>query len=148
MVGTAFDVPPVAYLTVRPVVRTAEQTDYLGLWQGVFGNWRPDLLAQRLQSARWNMNQPGMGALIAYWGGVPVGSCDVFHERDKVRIENLWVDPAYRGRGVGSRLLATVCASASMTLATIPADADTFSFYRARGFRRLAVQRRWSNPEW
>ncbi len=148
MIGTAVDVRPIANLTLRPIARAVEQTDYLSLWQGVFGSWRPDLLAQRLQFARWSMNQPGMGGLLAYWGSVPVGSCDSFHERGKVRAENLWVDPAYRGRGVGSRRLAAICASASMTLATVPADADIFNFYRALGFRRLAIQRLWSNPEW
>ncbi len=148
MVGRAVDLPPIAHLIIRPVAHPAQRSDYLGLWQDAFGSWRPDLLTQRLQLAGCNLNQPGMGAQLAYWGNVPVGACDFFHERAKVRVENLWVDPAYRGHGVGSRLLAAVGLPASTTLAAMRADPDLFSFYDSAGFRRLACQRLWMNPEW
>ncbi len=55
-------------------------------------------------------------------------------------IQDLVVLPAYRGRGIGTRILSTLldhCRSAGVTWVALVAEPGTEAFYTPLGFRRL-----------
>lgn len=69
----------------------------------------PERLEEQLRSA-----SPPFQCLLAFWAGVPVGFALTFHSystwkgKRGVFLEDLFVEPAHRGRGVGKALLMAV----------------------------------------
>lgn len=93
---------------------------------------------------------PAFEALIAEAAGRPVGLCLYFRSfstwrgRPGAYVQDLFVDPACRGTGLGRRLLAA-CASvmaarggAYIRLSVDAANVAAQGFYRRAGFRHAA----------
>ncbi len=109
------------------------------------------MLAQALFGER-----PAAEAVIAEGGGVPLGFALFFHNfstwtgRRGLYLEDLYVTPAARGRGVGKALLrhlaglAVERGCARFEWSVLDWNADAIAFYRAmgaRGMEEWTVQR-------
>lgn len=93
---------------------------------------------------------PAFEALIAEAGGTPVGLCLYFRSfstwrgRPGAYVQDLFVDPACRGTGLGRRLLAACAAAmaarggAYIRLSVDAANEAAQGFYRRAGFRHAA----------
>lgn len=93
--------------------------------------------ADRKAWARWRMDRP---TWVASLGGAVVGFSDL--EADG-HLDMMFVDPAHQGRGIASRLLATVEAAAradSLTRIFTEASITARPFFERRGFRLIAAQ--------
>jgi GNAT superfamily N-acetyltransferase len=88
---------------------------------------------------------PGAEVLIAESGGVPAGFALFFHNystflaRRGVYLEDLFVDPAFRGQGIGTRLLTSLAQLAvargcgRLEWSVLDWNEDAIGFYRALG---------------
>ncbi|GAB3681545.1 N-acetyltransferase [Salinarchaeum chitinilyticum] len=96
-------------------------------------------------------------AFVASAGDRIVGFCSLALETggfdrdvDRGVVENLYVEPSARGRGLGSALLAAGeqrlidRGADAIAVETMIADEDVVEFYRERGYRpqRLSVEKR------
>ena len=98
------------------------------------------LLAEQLFGAH-----PGAEVLIAEWDGVPAGfalfchNFSTFLGRRGVWLEDLYVEPAHRGRGIGKALLARLAAIAverdcgRLEWSVLDWNTDAIGFYRSLG---------------
>jgi GNAT superfamily N-acetyltransferase len=99
-----------------------------------------DTLREALFGAR-----PGAEVLLAYAGGTPVGFAVYFHTfstflgRRGMWLEDLFVEPSVRGRGIGKRLLVAVARIAHergcgrFEWAALDWNTPAWDFYRALG---------------
>ena len=66
---------------------------------------------------------------------------------NEAELKNLAIDAAHRGRGIGQRMIAAVCAELAANgigrifVATSAADTGNLHFYQRCGFRLLRVER-------
>jgi 8-oxo-dGTP diphosphatase len=112
---------------------------------------REDFAAMRRMRDDWNsganrFDRPGEVVFEARVGSRLAGICglnrDPYADSPEVgRVRHLYVDPAFRRRGVGRALVAQIvdaaaCSFARLRLRTLRADADLF--YVAIGFQRVA----------
>jgi GNAT superfamily N-acetyltransferase len=84
-------------------------------------------------------------ALLAAWNGTPVGfalwfySVSTFDGRAKLYIEDVFVEPAYRGRGIGRRIFSELARRAltggcsRMEWSVLDWNAPSIAFYRSIG---------------
>ena len=84
-------------------------------------------------------------ALIAEWDGEPVGfavwfySFSTFLGRPSLYVEDVFVEPALRGRGIGTAIFASLAARAlaqgcgRMEWSVLDWNAPSIAFYRAMG---------------
>jgi len=97
-------------------------------------------------------DDPAFEALIAEEGGRPVGLCLFFRSfstwrgRPGAYVQDLYVDPALRGSGLGRRLLAATAAhvaargGAYLRLSVDAANVAAQGFYRRAGLRHSAAE--------
>ena len=106
----------------------AEPLSYVAPSPGLFAGWRAlydaygesvgdsvdDVIARNVWS--WIMNGThGLGAFIALAGDVPIGFTHyrpfprTLHGNEACYLDDLYVDPGYRGRGVAEQLIRRVC---------------------------------------
>ena len=85
---------------------------------------------------------------VALTGGVAVGHAQIVPRAARVwELKSLAVRAAYRGRGIGTRLVQRSCAWAAehgaerLLVATAAADLDNLGFYQRLDFRVLRVER-------
>jgi putative acetyltransferase len=86
--------------------------------------------------------QPRSGFLLVRWQGEAIG-CGAYRplEDDIAEIKRMYVEPAFRGRGIGRRLLAALeeCARqagyARVWLETGTAQPEALRLYEASGYR-------------
>jgi len=90
---------------------------------------------------------PRASALIAEWHGAPVGfalwfySVSTFLGRPSLYVEDVYVDPAQRGQGVGRAIFARLTARAvaegcgRMEWSVLDWNAPSIAFYRSIGAR-------------
>jgi N-acetylglutamate synthase-like GNAT family acetyltransferase len=84
------------------------------------------------RATRWFVLRKGK-IIVAIAGLMKVGS--------GFRIKGVWVDPAVRGRGLGTHLTGALMEVAEQACAsTIEALAYNPAFYEGRGFLRIGVQ--------
>jgi len=119
----------------------------------------PPAAAAMRQAARELISDPDAGALLVAevegeLAGVLAASWQLaLHCAGRYAlIQDLWVDPARRGEGVGGELIASLCRLArELGLARVevglprpdyPALAATSAFYEANGFTALGVRMR------
>ncbi len=93
--------------------------------------------------------QPAAGAVIAFAGEEPAGfavffrNFSTFHGRAGTYLEDLYVEPAWRGKGIGRRLLAHVAAVAAergcerLEWAALDWNEPAVRFYKRIGAERL-----------
>ncbi len=98
------------------------------------------LLAEQLFGER-----PGAEVLIAEWDGAPAGfalfchNFSTFLGRRGLWLEDLFVEPAHRGRGIGKALLARLAAIAverdcgRLEWSVLDWNTDAIGFYRSLG---------------
>ncbi len=105
---------------------------------------------------RWLMNRDSEGFMVAEIEGRPVGfvACDanwisIFERRKVGEIHELFVLPEYRGRGIGSKLLAAAmdyARSRGRDLAELWVGRTNYRarrFYEKRGFVEKGEWGRW-----
>lgn len=108
----------------------------------------PEVTATEAESRRFLFAEPRRAeALIAEWDGAPVGfavwyySFSTFTGRPKLYVEDVFVEPAQRGRGIGrgifahlaDRALAQGCGG--MEWSVLDWNAPSIAFYRSIGAR-------------
>jgi GNAT superfamily N-acetyltransferase len=83
--------------------------------------------------------------LLAYWGGEPVGFALFFHNfstflgQPGIYLEDLFVDPEHRGKGIGKALLVTLAGLAvergcgRVEWAVLDWNEPSINFYRSLG---------------
>ena len=88
---------------------------------------------------------PVAEVLLAYWDGVPVGlalyfrNFSTFLGQPGIYLEDLFVEPAYRGKGIGKALLARLAKIAMergygrLEWAVLDWNAPSIKFYRSLG---------------
>jgi ribosomal protein S18 acetylase RimI-like enzyme len=90
------------------------------------------------------MKCPPVEYLLAYADGQVVGHCSCWEGLDGVgQVEDLFVHPDYRGRGIASALLARAVVrarerGAGPTVIVVDASNDAQRLYRSLGWRDLA----------
>lgn len=92
---------------------------------------------------------PQAEVLVAEWGGQPAGFALFFHNFSTFRgvrglyLEDLFVRPDFRGRGIGKALLAALAGlavergCARFEWAVLDWNSDAIEFYRAMGARLM-----------
>lgn len=90
-------------------------------------------------------DDPSAEALLAYWAGKPAGfavyfrNFSTFLSRPGIYLEDLFVEPAFRGRGIGKALLKRVASIASergyarLNWAVLDWNRPAIEFYRSLG---------------
>lgn len=86
--------------------------------------------------------------LVAIANNAPVGHLQLIDDgADTSEIKNMAVDPAYRGRGIGRRLigaavdLARTGGRSTLAVSAAAADVGNLRFYQRSGFRMRSVER-------
>ncbi len=97
-----------------------------------YARWHPEWTAERSALAPFRTPGPGLNGYVAWLRGEPVGLADAFTLGRLVKIENLWVAPEHRGKGVGSTLLAHA-SSGRAVVAIVEPDTEALPFYTTRG---------------
>ncbi|MEN3950585.1 GNAT family N-acetyltransferase [Iodidimonas sp. SYSU 1G8] len=94
--------------------------------------------------------RPYAEAVIAEWGGIPVGfalyffTFSTFNGRPSLYLEDLFVLPEHRGRGIGRRLLSHLAGIAvdrncgRFEWSVLDWNAPSIRFYESLGARRMA----------
>jgi GNAT superfamily N-acetyltransferase len=89
--------------------------------------------------------EPGAEVILAYWGAEPVGFAVFFHNfstflaRPGIYLEDLFVEPEQRGKGIGKALLARLAGIAvergcgRMEWAVLNWNDPSINFYRGLG---------------
>jgi putative acetyltransferase len=91
-----------------------------------------------------DVEQPRSGFLLGRWAGQAI-ACGAFRPMtdDKAEIKRMYVDPAYRGRGIGRRLLAALeegirqAGYARIWLETGTSQPEAVGLYEAAGYKRI-----------
>lgn len=95
-------------------------------------------LGQNLEDSREVAERRDARVLAVLEGGVPVGFSQLEHEGDGAEISEVFVHPAYRGRGIGTAVtLAAIAAGAGSADLWIEADDEDRAkqLYERLGFR-------------
>lgn len=94
------------------------------------------------------------GFWLAYWGAVAVGCVAVRpHTPLTAELKRMYVQPLFRGRGVGCRLLQTAIAAAidwryeQIVLETGVAQPESIRLYERYGFQPIPCFGRYTDPE-
>lgn len=150
-------------LTERPCIRLAEHADIpsaaalLAKLFALESQFAPDIEKQKL-GLKMIMDNPGAGRVyVAESGGALIGiinlqfSVSTYLGAVTVHIDDLFVDAAGRGRGVGKALLdaaertAREIGAARITVNIDNVNTPAFDFYRRLGFADMNMSR-WQKP--
>lgn len=113
MEGTALS----GALLIRPI-RAEDRDDWQRLWQGYLEFYRAEIPDSTLRTTWKRLLDPAepMDAALAIADGVPVGLVHVIEHRscwtvgNYLYLQDLFVDPSMRGKGVGRKLIEHVYA--------------------------------------
>jgi GNAT superfamily N-acetyltransferase len=97
------------------------------------GDWHPS-----------DMDKPGSGFLLGRWNGQAI-ACGAYRPlmQDIGEIKRMYVEPAFRGRGIARRLLTALeeagrqAGYARMWLETGTSQPEAVSLYESNGYRRI-----------
>lgn len=108
----------------------------------------PEVTATEAELRRYLFAEPRRAeALIAEWDGAPVGfavwyySFSTFTGRPKLYVEDVFVEPAQRGKGIGRGIFAHLAGQAlaqgcgGMEWSVLDWNAPSIAFYRSIGAR-------------
>lgn len=141
------------------VIRPAVAADAERIHRAVMGIARTLDEADRVVSTPQDIRRHGFGekpafeALIAEAGGETAGVCvffpsfSTYRGRPGAYVLDLYVDPRWRGQGVGARLLQRVASvtrargGVYLRLSVDAANAGAEGFYERLGVRRVAGER-------
>jgi putative acetyltransferase len=120
--------PEVAQMIARLTEELARRYDDDGA-----GDFRPT-----------DVQQPRSGFLLGRWAGKAV-ACGAYRPmtQERAEIKRMYVDPAYRGRGIGRRLLAALEDGARQAgytiiwLETGTGQPDAMALYESAGYLRI-----------
>ncbi len=120
-------------------------------WNHAYSGRLPQTILERQDLATWreNLHQSHQRGWVARLGERIIGYAD----RSLNNIDNLWVDPGYRGRHIGSRLLDRICADIqelSFNYAQIGVEASdrmTCGFLQHRHWRTIGDEMLQLTPE-
>lgn len=158
-------------IIIRPV-EPRDQEALARMWQAlseyhvaidsrmpVMAHGAPQAYASRVMDVR---DDPSTCALVAEAGGVVVGyilgavidlTPDLFEHEDVGFIADIYVEPAYRRRGIARQLFHTVCdwfadrGVRHVEWQVAVANQDARRFWEAVGGRALTMRMRLSRPE-
>jgi GNAT superfamily N-acetyltransferase len=72
-------------------------------------------------------------------GGLRIGFVGVKPEEDGLKLDHLYIEPDYQGRGIGGKVLETIFSTADQLglpiSVTALRDSDSNSFYQSHGFK-------------
>ena len=98
------------------------------------GRFDPDRAKERFESGF----NPEYTRFINF-GGLRVGFVVVKPEGDGLRLDHLYIEPDYQGRGIGGNVLQTIFSTADRLGLPISVtglrDSDSNSFYQSHGFK-------------
>ncbi|MBC54237.1 MAG: GNAT family N-acetyltransferase [Gammaproteobacteria bacterium] len=98
------------------------------------GRFDPDRARERFESGF----NPEYTRFINY-GGLRVGFVVVKPEADGLKLDHLYIEPDYQGRGIGGKVLKTIFSTADQhglpIAVTALRDSDSNSFYKSHGFK-------------
>ena len=130
-------------LTIEPAdARSPEAVEMLArLTAELAARYHDDGVGDFLPS---DLDQPGSGFLVGRWAGKAV-ACGAYRplEGDIGEFKRMYVDPDYRGRGIGQRILAALEEQAlragysKIWLETGTMQPEAVRLYESAGFRRI-----------
>lgn len=96
-------------------------------------------MQQQAQHQQWSELWGGSGNVVVEFDGVPAGRIWTAWGTRDVRLVDIALLPAFRGAGLGGRLLGGVCEAADMAgldvrLSVVRDNAGALALYRRRGF--------------
>ena len=98
------------------------------------GRFDPDRARERFASGF----NPEYTRFINF-GGIRVGFVVVKPEPDSLKLDHLYIEPEYQGRGIGGKVLETIFSIADQQglpiSVTALRDSDSNSFYQHHGFK-------------
>ncbi len=98
------------------------------------GRFDPDRARERFESGF----NPEYTRFINY-GGLRVGFVVVKPEADGLKLDHLYIEPGYQGRGIGGEVLKTLFSTADQLglpiAVTALRDSGSNSFYKRHGFK-------------
>lgn len=98
------------------------------------GRFDPDRARERFASGF----NPEYTRFINF-GGVRVGFAVVKPEADRLKLDHLYIEPEYQGRGIGGKVLKTIFSTADQQglpiSVTALRDSDSNTFYQKHGFK-------------
>ena len=98
------------------------------------GRFDPDRARERFASGF----NPEYTRFVNY-GGLRVGFVVVKPEADGLKLDHLYIEPDYQGRGIGGKVLQTLFSTADQLglpiSVTALRDSDSNSFYKRHGFK-------------
>jgi GNAT superfamily N-acetyltransferase len=98
----------------------------------------------RAQEAHYREAYPDGRFLVVSHGGEPIGRLSLARLADELRVVDIGLLPAWRGRGIGSALLAGVLAEADAACLAVRLHVEPWSpakrLYSRLGFRTLELR--------
>lgn len=110
-------------------------------------DWIEDQIYAHNRRAIGRDDALGLAFMFRDEGGRMIGACAGYSWAGTAELKQLWVDPAYRGRGYGRMLLDAFIAEASRRgvahIWVASYDFQAPEFYEAAGFVRMAEFTGW-----
>jgi len=104
------------------------------------------------QDKHYRENYPGAEFQIIHMGGEPVGRLYVHRRANEIRIMDIALLPAYRGRGIGTMLLEEILAEGAAAGKSVTIHVEMFNpalrWYERLGFRKVTANGPYHLMKW
>ncbi len=80
--------------------------------------------AEWIERSRNHATSPTAGLWLAFHGSMPVGIAGIYEDKGTFNLFHMWIEPDYRGRHIGRKLVETATAWAKSGQPSVPIRLD------------------------